>query len=180
MSSSIVKVDWRREDSVFQDNRYSREHTWSFDGGALIRASSSPDIVPIPLSNPTGVDPEEAFVVALSSCHMLWFLSLAAAKGFVVDRYTDSASGELSKQQDGKYVMKIVVFKPIVKFTGVVEPTDEQVEQLHEAAHHECFLANSVRSTIEVQGSWRFEPQASLSQHPHFASSNVTKDGDNA
>ena len=159
MSSSKVVVDWRRDGSVFLDNKYSREHTWSFDGGVIIRGSSSPDVVPIPFSNPACVDPEEAFVVALSSCHMLWFLSLAAAEGLIVDRYTDNASGQLSRSPNGRRTMTIVALRPRVSFAGDLKPTDQQVERLHDAAHHECFLANSVRCSIEVHGSWESHTQ---------------------
>jgi organic hydroperoxide reductase OsmC/OhrA len=150
-------IEWAREGSPFTDNRYSRVHTWRFDGGLTIPASSSPQVVPVPLSNPAHIDPEEAFVAAVSSCHMLWFLSLAATRGFVVDRYTDSARGEMGKNAVGKLWVKRVMLRPHVVFNAeTVSPTDSDVSALHHAAHAECFIANSVRTVIETQATWEF------------------------
>jgi organic hydroperoxide reductase OsmC/OhrA len=148
-------IEWTRE-GKFTDNHYSRAHTWRFDGGLTVPASSSPHVVPIPFSNPANIDPEEAFVAALSSCHMLWFLGLAAARGFVVDRYTDSAEGEMGKNASGKQWVTRVVLRPHVVFsTEPNSPTHSDVEALHHAAHVECFIANSVRTEIETRSTWQ-------------------------
>ena len=108
MGHHNARVEWHRDNAKFTDNRYSRAHEWSFDGGVLVPASSSPNVVPVPLSDPNAIDPEEAFVAALASCHMLWFLSIAAKRGFVIDRYEDDAVGELAKNEEGRLAMKTV------------------------------------------------------------------------
>src|SRR5688572_26763269 len=105
MSEYTATVIWQRGDARFVDNRYSRAHEWRFDGGAIVPGSSSPHSVPVPLSDPRGVDPEEAFVASLSSCHMLWFLSIAAKRGFVVESYEDNAVGHLEKNESGRLAM---------------------------------------------------------------------------
>jgi organic hydroperoxide reductase OsmC/OhrA len=133
----------------FVDRRYSRAHTWRFDGGLEVPASSSPAIVPLPFSDPAGVDPEEAFVASLSSCHLLWFLDLAARAGLAVDRYEDDARGTLGKNAEGKLAMLEVVLRPRVQCT--VPPSREQLLALHHAAHEACFLANSVKTVVRVE-----------------------------
>jgi organic hydroperoxide reductase OsmC/OhrA len=133
------------------DQRYSRAHEWSFDGGARVKASSSPQVVPVPMSDASAVDPEEAFVASLSSCHMLWFLSLAAKAGYVVDRYEDRAQGVMSKDGRGKLAMTLVTLRPRVNFSGARRPSRAQLDALHHAAHEECFLANSVRSEVRCE-----------------------------
>ncbi|KDB06246.1 OsmC family protein [Burkholderia sp. lig30] len=158
MSTYFAEIEWQAQpEERFTDNRYSRKHTWRFDGGVTVPASSSPHVVRVPFSDPTAVDPEEAFVAALSSCHMLWFLSLAAEKRFVVTRYRDAAEGTMAKNDAGKEVMTRVVLKPAVTFGGALAPSDEDVAALHHAAHEACFLANSVRTEIDVDGTWAFE-----------------------
>jgi organic hydroperoxide reductase OsmC/OhrA len=148
-------IEWTREGD-FADNQYSRAHTWRFDGGLSVPASSSPHVVSIPYSNPANVDPEEAFIASLSSCHMLWFLSLAARRGFVVDRYTDSAEGQMGQNASGKLWVARVVLRPHVVFgTAPNLPTDSDVEALHHAAHLECFIANSVMTAIETRSTWQ-------------------------
>ncbi len=142
-------VQWNRKDAVFTDNRYSRAHEWQFDGGQVIHASSSPDVVPVPFSDPANVDPEEAFVVSLSSCHMLWFLSIAAKQNLVVDEYRDLPIGFMTKDEVGKLWVSEVVLKPKIRWCGDV-PSDETVSDLHHRAHEECFLARSVRTRIRV------------------------------
>jgi organic hydroperoxide reductase OsmC/OhrA len=158
MSTHTAEVHWSRKDSRFLDNRYSRAHQWSFDGGAVVPASSSPHVVRVPFSDPAGVDPEEAYVAALSSCHMLWFLGLAARDGYVVDVYADSAQGEMMKNAEGKEAVARVTLRPAVVFSGDKAPSDASLERLHHEAHESCFLANSVKTEIHVRGSWSYEP----------------------
>ena len=142
---------WERFGADFLDQRYSRAHRWTFDGGATVPASSSPHVVPIPMSDPLGVDPEEAFVAALSSCHMLFFLSFAAKRGFVVDQYLDEAVGTMGKDETGRLAMTRVILRPRVAFVGDHHPDDAELRSLHDEAHHACFLANSVRTHIVVE-----------------------------
>jgi len=147
----IAAVSWsRNETELFSDGKYSRKHLWTFDGGLEIVASSSPHVVPLPYSIENAVDPEEAFVASLSSCHMLFFLSIAASKKFIVERYLDNAEGILDKNEDGVMTMVSVTLKPLVIFSGNQVPTREQLEKIHHLAHKQCFLANSVRSQIIV------------------------------
>jgi organic hydroperoxide reductase OsmC/OhrA len=148
MAISAAEIHWSRGDQAFTDNRYSRAHVWRFDGGIEVPASSSPSIVPLPYSNAHAVDPEEAFVASLSSCHMLWFLSLAATVGWVVDRYEDRADGVLAKNGEGRLVMATVTLRPLVTFAGERQPSAAEVDALHHRAHEDCFLANSVRTEI--------------------------------
>jgi organic hydroperoxide reductase OsmC/OhrA len=161
MSSHVATVEWVRAGAVFSDNRYSRAHRWTFDGGVSVPASSSPHVVKVPLSDPANVDPEEAFVAALSSCHMLWFLGLAASAGYVVDSYRDHGEGYMARAADGGEWMARLELRPLVVFSGSRQPTTAAVEQLHHAAHEKCFLARSVKTTIEIQGDWRYQGQAS-------------------
>jgi organic hydroperoxide reductase OsmC/OhrA len=143
-------VLWKRApDAKFTDLRFSRAHHWHFDGGADIPASSSPHVVPIPYSAPENVDPEEAYVAALSSCHMLTFLYVAAKKGFVIDEYHDAATAVMEKNEQGQLVVSKVTLNPVVTWSGNA-PDRETEEALHHRAHADCFLANSVRSVIET------------------------------
>ncbi len=157
MSSHTVIIEWNRHGNLFTDQRYSRDHTWHFDGGMTVHASSSPHVVPVPLSNPAHVDPEEAFVAAVSSCHMLWFLSLAAAKGYVVERYLDSAQGIMERNRHGKLWVANIILSPVISFTGAEIPDQAAVDLLHHTAHEACFIANSVKSEITLQGTWRHQ-----------------------
>ena len=146
-----VKVFWKRNlDDVFVDSQYSRSHTWLFDGGIEVPASSSPHVVPLPMSNESAVDPEEAFVAALSSCHMLWFLSIAAEKNYIVDSYEDDATGVLRKNGEGKLSMTKVTLKPKVNFCNEFAPERAQLDELHRLAHDKCFIANSVKTKIDI------------------------------
>jgi organic hydroperoxide reductase OsmC/OhrA len=145
-----AKIEWRREGSPFTDRRYSRAHRWEFDGGAVIAASSSPHVVRVPLSDPAAVDPEEAYVAALASCHMLWFLDLACQAGHVVDHYTDSAEGFMGTRSDGRAWVEAVVLKPRVVFSSKA-PSRAELEELHHRAHAECYLANSVKTDVSFQ-----------------------------
>lgn len=147
-------VAWVRGDAPFVDRRYPRAHHWTFDGGATVAASSSPHVVRVPLSDPAGVDPEEAYVTALASCHMLWFLDLAAQAGFVVDRYVDEAEGAMGRDAEGREWVERVTLRPEVGFSGAKVPDAAAVDDLHHRAHASCFLANSVRSAIVVDGTW--------------------------
>lgn len=145
-------VSWNRSASEnFTDNKYSRRHEWEFDGGAVVPASSSPYIVPLPYSDEAGVDPEEAFVAALSSCHMLFFLSFAAQRGFCVDSYVDEASGLMEKNESGQMAMTRVTLKPRIGFSGKKRPTAEEVDALHHKSHKACFIANSVKTEVVVE-----------------------------
>ena len=153
MSVHQASVIWERaETAKFVDNRYNRAHRWEFDGGAIVSASSSPAVVPVPLSDPAGVDPEEAFVASLSSCHMLWFLFFAAKGGFVVDSYRDAAVGHMEKTADGSHWMARVVLKPDVKFSGAA-PDPDAMAAMHDKAHHACFIANSVKTVVTVESA---------------------------
>src|SRR5690606_30600890 len=119
-------------------------HEWKFDGGATVAASASPDVVPLPMSVAENIDPEEAFVASLSSWHMLFFLSIAAKRGYVVDSYTDAAIAYTGKNKDGRIAVTKVVLEPKASFVGDLVPTDEQIRQMHEKSHDLCFIANSV------------------------------------
>ena len=142
---------WERGDASFVDGRYSRAHTWSFDGGTVVPASSSPHVVPRPMSIDAAVDPEEAFVASLSSCHMLWFLSLAAKAGFVVDAYDDAPEGVMTRTETGFTALTTVSLRPVVTFQpGAPVPTADELASLHERAHRACFIACSVRSDVRV------------------------------
>lgn len=149
----MATVTWTRgEGEAFSDNRYSRGHRWSFDGGVDIMGSASPFVVPLPLSREDAVDPEEAFVAAASSCHMLTFLSIAAKKRFVVDRYEDKAVGVMTPNEKGKLFVSKVTLDPVITFSGDKVPTPEQIADMHHLAHNECFIANSVLTEIVVAG----------------------------
>lgn len=147
MTTYTATVEWRRTGEPFADGRYSRSHAWRFDGGAEVRASSSPHVVPVPYSDPAGVDPEEAFVASLSSCHMLWFLALAAKRGFVVDGYVDEAVGQMAADAAGDLWIARVTLRPEVRFSGPA-PSPEEQRELHHQAHEECFIARSVRTEV--------------------------------
>ena len=151
MAQHSADILWLRGGQDFVGNRYSRRHTIRFDGGAEWVGSSSPHVVPVPLSDPSGVDPEEAFVAALSSCHMLWFLSIAASRGFCVERYADSASGRMGHTADGKIAMTVVTLHPEVQFSGDSLPSREQHEAMHHSAHDQCFIANSVKTDVRCE-----------------------------
>jgi organic hydroperoxide reductase OsmC/OhrA len=141
-------VSWSRNGAVFTDNRYSRGHTWKFDGGIEVPASASPHVVRKPMSVEAAVDPEEAFVVSLSSCHMLWFLSIAARRGFIVENYRDEAVGIMEKNKDGRMAITRVTLYPDVNFSGERLPDKSEIEAMHHQAHEECFLASSVKTDI--------------------------------
>ncbi|MCF8210319.1 MAG: OsmC family protein [Rhodoferax sp.] len=151
MAHYTAEISWRRDGQDFLSNRYSRKHLLRFDGGIEVLGSSSPHVVPLPYSEASAVDPEEAFVASLSSCHMLWFLSIAAKRKFCVDAYTDNAVGVMDKNAIGKMAMTIVTLRPKVTFSGDKLPTQAQVEELHHQAHDECFIANSVKTEVRCE-----------------------------
>jgi organic hydroperoxide reductase OsmC/OhrA len=143
-------VQWqRREGEAFTDNRYHREHVLRFDGGIEVAGSSSPSVVPLPYSTEAAIDPEEMFVASLSACHMLWFLSLAAKAGVVVERYDDNASGVMSKNAEGKWWVSAVTLRPQV--TLAAGHSTAPLIDLHHRAHGECFIANSVRTEVLIK-----------------------------
>jgi organic hydroperoxide reductase OsmC/OhrA len=151
MSDHRATIIWKGGDGDFLRGRYSREHSWTFDGGMVVQASSSPSVVPTPMSNPAYVDPEEAFVASLSSCHMLTFLYEASRKGFVVSSYDDAAVGAMAKNAEGVPWVSKVVLHPKIVYAGDKRPTPDQEHALHEAAHHGCFIAQSVRTEVTVE-----------------------------
>jgi organic hydroperoxide reductase OsmC/OhrA len=151
MSEYFATIEWRRDDAVFSDRRYSRAHVWRFDGGAVVPGSSSPHVVRAPYSDPAAVDPEEAFIASVSSCHMLWFLDLAARSGLVVDSYSDEAVGIMEKNAQGKLAITRITLRPKIAFSGAKTPSPAEVDTLHHKAHEECFIANSVRTEITVE-----------------------------
>ena len=146
-----ARIHWERGAAPFTDNRYSRGHSWHFDGGVEVPASSSPHTVRVPLSVAAAVDPEEALVASLSSCHMLWFLSLAASGGFRVDDYTDDALGVMGKNAAGRIAMLSVTLRPRVRFSGERLPSRADIAHLHHRAHEECFIANSVTTEVRIE-----------------------------
>ncbi len=151
MSQHLATVEWARGDQSFLDNRYARAHEWRFDGGAVVRGSSAPSSVPEPLSDPAAVDPEEALVAAVSSCHMLFFLAYAARAGFVVDGYRDDAVGTLGKDERGKVSITAVTLRPAVAFSGEKRPDAVALEDLHHRAHEACYVANSIRASVSIE-----------------------------
>ncbi|MFO1143108.1 MAG: OsmC family protein [Amaricoccus sp.] len=151
MNVHTARVSWERgEGEAFTDLRFARGHEWSFDGGLRVRASASPHVVPR-YSDPSGIDPEEAFVASLSSCHMLTFLWLAAKAGRVVDRYEDVAEGALERTPDGRTWMARVTLRPRVTWGAPGAPDPETLAELHHRAHVECFIANSVRTDVRCE-----------------------------
>ncbi len=152
MSEYYAKIVWNRgSDENYIDNKYSRGHEWSFDGGVTVAASSSPHVVPLPYSVEANVDPEEAFVASLSSCHMLFFLSIAAKRKFIIDGYIDNAIGVMEKDSDGKISMTKVTLRPEVNFSGDRQPSIEQLEKMHHQSHEQCFIANSVKTEVVTE-----------------------------
>ncbi len=145
-----ARIEWSRSDDSFEDGTYSRKHVWKFDGGIEVPASSSPEIVPVPYSDSQSVDPEEAFVAALSSCHMLWFLSIACREGYVVNGYFDDAKGQMTRGPDGKMSMSLVTLMPTITWAAEEAPTDGKIDEIHRRAHEECFVANSVKTEVRI------------------------------
>ena len=154
MTTYRADTVWARGDTSREDflaSRYSRRHALRFDGGAEVAGSSSPHSVPLPYSDEAAVDPEEAFVSALSSCHMLFFVAFAARRGFCIDRYADAASGELERDGEGRMSMTVVTLRPGVDFSGHRQPSAEEIDRLHHEAHEACYIANSVKTEVRIE-----------------------------
>ena len=151
MGKYSATISRKRNGAPFTDNKYSRGHVWTFDGGVEVAASSSPHIVPTPMSVAAAVDPEEAFIAALSSCHMLWFLSIAARRGFVVEDYRDEAVGVMEANADGRLAITRVNLRPTVDFVGDKIPSPAEINKLHHDSHEQCFIANSVRTEVTCE-----------------------------
>jgi organic hydroperoxide reductase OsmC/OhrA len=149
MATHTATIEWR-SDGQFATGKFSRAHQWKFDGGATVLASSSPAVVPPPLSDPAGVDPEEALVASVSSCHMLWFLMLAKNAGLTIESYSDEAEGKLGKDEHGRMAMLSIVLRPKIAFLGG-DPDVAKLDALHHEAHDKCFIANSLRTEITVE-----------------------------
>lgn len=151
MSEHKATISWTRTGTDFLKGKYSREHTWRFDGGATVPASPSPSVVPVPYSNPAHVDPEEAFVAAISSCHMLTFLYVASKQGFLIDSYNDEAIGTMTKNDKGVPWVSSVVLHPKIAYSGDKLPTPADEEHLHHLTHEQCFIANSIKTEVMVR-----------------------------
>lgn len=150
MSEHRATIRWKYSGSDFVRGRYSREHVWTFDGGITVAASPSPSVVPAPYSNPANVDPEEAFVAAVSSCHMLTYLYVASRAGFAIDSYIDEAVGVMTKNESGHFWVSKVTLHPNIQYSGT-PPTAVQARDLHHQAHEQCFIANSIKTEVVVE-----------------------------
>jgi len=151
MSTYTAKISWKNDSpETFTKNRYSRAHTWAFDGGIEVPASSSPHAVRLPFSVEEAVDPEEALVAAVSSCHMLTFLWVAAKKGFLIESYEDNAVGEMTSTNDWKQWISKITLDPQIVW-GDKTPTAQELKELHHAAHEQCYIANSIKSEVVVK-----------------------------
>jgi len=151
MSDHTATINWKRTSPDFQKGTYSRAHTWTFDGGFTMPASASPHVVPVPYSNPANVDPEEAFVASIASCHMLTFLYLASKQGLQIDSYEDAAIGTMTRNEKGESWLSKVVLNPRIVYSGAKLPTAADEEKLHHLAHEQCYIANSVKTGIVVR-----------------------------
>jgi len=151
MSEHKATINWKRTSEEFLKGKYSREHNWTFDGGLTLPASPSPSVVPVPYSNPAHVDPEEAFVASISSCHMLTFLYLASKQGFQIDSYEDAAVGSMTKNDKGVPWMSRVTLNPQIVYSGEKLPTPADEEHLHHLAHEQCYIANSIKTEVLIQ-----------------------------
>jgi organic hydroperoxide reductase OsmC/OhrA len=150
MSEHKATIRWKRTSADFLKGRYSREHTWTFDGGLTVAASPAPAVVPVPFSNPANIDPEEAFVASLSSCHMLTYLYLAGRQGFQVDSYEDDAVGAVTKNERGIPWISAITLHPKIAYSGEKLPAPADEERLHHLAHEQCFIANSIKTAVTV------------------------------
>ena len=152
MAQHKAKIEWKCTTPDFRLGKYTREHTWSFDGGVSVPASAAPAVVPAPWSNPAHVDPEEAFVASISSCHMLTFLHVARLAGFQIESYADEAVGEMAKNERGVAWVAVVTLNPTIVYGGDKRPTHEQEAELHHKAHDGCFVSQSVKTDVKVSG----------------------------
>jgi len=146
-----AKILWERGEQAFSDNRYSRAHAWEFDGGLVVPASSSPLSVPVPMSEEKNIDPEEALVAALASCHMLFYLFFAGKRGYVVDQYRDLAVGIMDKNASGKQAITRIHLRPQESYSGAKQPTLQEREELHYMAHEHCYIANSINAEVIIE-----------------------------
>jgi organic hydroperoxide reductase OsmC/OhrA len=153
MSEHKATISWKRTSEEFLKGKYSREHTWTFDGGAVVHASPSPTVVPPPWSNPANVDPEEAYIASISSCHMLTFLYLAAKQGFQIDSYEDTAVGQMTKNERKVPWVSTVTLNPRIAYSGAKRPTQAEEDHLHHEAHEQCFIAQSIKTEVVVKSS---------------------------
>jgi organic hydroperoxide reductase OsmC/OhrA len=153
MSTHHATVRWEQSGGPFAKRQYSRAHTWSFDGGVTVPAAASPSAVPAQFTDPSAVDPEEAYVAAIASCHLLSFLPLAALAGFEVLRYEDDAVGKMTKNDQGKRWVSEVELNPRITWAEGRAPSAEKLADLHHRAHVDCYIANSVRTEIRVKAA---------------------------
>jgi organic hydroperoxide reductase OsmC/OhrA len=152
MSEHKATIRWTRAGDEFLKGKFSRAHTWSFDGGLTVPASASPAAVPVPYSTPANIDPEEAFVAAISSCHMMTYLWVAYRNGFIIDSYEDDAVGVLTKNEKGIPWVSLVTLHPKIAYSGDKTPSAEDIERFHHLAHDNCFISNSVKTEVKVVG----------------------------
>ena len=152
MAEHEAMIRWASsgDGEAFLKGRFSRAHTWTFDGGLTVPASAAPSVIPAPFSDPAGVDPEEAYVAAIASCHMMSFLYVAMRAGFVVERYEDDAVGVMRKNERGAVWVAAVTLRPRIVYGGASRPTAEEIDRLHHLAHEQCFIANSVKTEIRI------------------------------
>ncbi len=153
MSKHRATIRWMCSGADFVNGKYSREHTWTFDGGVVVPASPSPSVVPAPWSNPANVDPEEAYVAAVSSCHMLTFLYLAGKAGFQVVSYDDEAIGAMTKNERGTPWVSSVTLQPKIRYGGSKQPSPAEEASLHHEAHEQCFIAQSIKTEVTVRAA---------------------------
>jgi organic hydroperoxide reductase OsmC/OhrA len=151
MSEHLATIRWQRGDAAFAGGKFSRVHSWSFDGGVTVEAAASPSVVPAMYNSESAVDPEEAFVASVASCHMLTFLFYAMKGGFIVDSYDDNAVGAMTKGDNGVPWVSAITLHPRVVFSGDKRPSAQDLDHLHHEAHEKCFIANSVKAQIKVQ-----------------------------
>jgi organic hydroperoxide reductase OsmC/OhrA len=152
MSEHRATIRWNLTSPDFLKGKYSREHAWTFDGGATVAASAAPSAVPLPYSNPANVDPEEAFVASVSSCHMLTFLYLASRAGFTIESYEDEAVGVLTKNDKGVPWVSAITLHPRIVYGADKQPTPQEEQHLHHGAHEQCYVANSIKTAVTVAG----------------------------
>jgi organic hydroperoxide reductase OsmC/OhrA len=145
-----AKIEWRRLDADFDYKTYDRGHWLTFGDDIRVPGTAARANIPDTAPHSPGVDPEQAFVAAISSCHMLWFLHLACTAKLVIDRYVDNAVGTLEKNAEGKLAVTRVALRPVVTFSGA-QPDADRVRALHEQAHEKCFIANSVKTEVLVE-----------------------------
>lgn len=146
MSEHKINLTWERTSEDFTTKTYNREHSVRFSGGSELKVTAAPEY----MGDPSISNPEELMVAALSSCHMLTFLFMAAMKNLVVDHYADDAVGKLGKNAAGKMALTEVVLRPQITFSGT-QPDAATLDQLHHKAHENCFIANSVSTEVKVE-----------------------------